>query len=108
MDFSEIQNILSKIIFVLFGVLFILQVMRILRSKYAKPTKVKATVINKQAYVEKQISHTGEHHIQKYVITFLCGNKNMSFDVSADTYSLLKLKQKGTLTYKGLQFWNFD
>ena len=41
-------------------------------------------------------------------ITFLCGNKKRYFNVSELSYRNYKVKQKGTLKYKGSQIIDFN
>ncbi len=78
------------------------------KSGVSRPKRVKVTVVNKQTYVTETFVAKIPSYTRRYVITFLCENKKMYFDVSPETYNRLKLKQTGTLVYSGARFYDFQ
>ena len=72
------------------------------------PKRVKATVVNKQTYVTETFAAKLPSYPRRYVITFLCGDRNVYLDVSPETYDRLRLKQTGTLVYCGSRFYDFN
>ena len=102
-------GLIVNIIFWLLGLVIITAILiRLIRQPNTKPVTNKATVIDKQTYIKEKLSKAQAPQKEMiYTITFLCNGKELTFYTSAETYDACRIKQKGLLTYKGLQFLNF-
>lgn len=69
-------------------------------NKYTRTKTVKATVIDKYKN-ENSLKFRGALNSTQYVIVFLAEGKKLSFNVSQFSYSSYRIKEKGTLKYKG-------
>lgn len=98
------ENIASIVIVSLFLALGILAVARTLaklvRNRYAPIKTVKAQIIDKQK-IEVFSKYSGNGKSEKYVIVFSVDGKKKSFYVSQFSYNGYRVKEKGTLKYKG-------
>ena len=100
---SDIINIIS-IVLVLLLWFFIIK--RLVQSKYAPVKTVKAEVVDK--YKVKPLSkHPATGMQEGCVVVFKTKGKKLSFYVSEFSYMNYKIKDKGTLSYKGTQIINF-
>lgn len=81
---------------------------RFLRERFSPVKKVRATVVNKQTFVESRIEGRRMVNRRRYVVTFLCGEKKMHFDVLPDTFERVSMKQTGMLQYKGSKLLDFE
>lgn len=95
------------IVFVSLWILFcIFIIIKFVKNKLAPVKTVKAQVTNKHRQeVFSKYSGTGKQY--KYVIVFSAEGKTLSFYVSEFSYNGYKVKEKGTLTYKGKRLINF-
>lgn len=98
-----------NIVFWLLGLVILSSILiRFIRQQHAKPVTNKAIVIDKQKYITEKVQKSQAPKTETvYTVTFLCNHKELTFYTSAQTYETCLLKQKGLLTYKGLQFVNF-
>ena len=105
-NMSNILNIISilLIIFIAVGI-----VVRIFRYKFSIVKEVPATVIDKQIYEKRTyfISQSPFNEIN-YVITFLCGDKKLYFNVSEFSYNCYEKNKAGILKYKGSKIIDFS
>lgn len=106
------ENMLGYIVNIIFWLLGLgiltLMLIRLIRQQNAKPITQKATVIDKQIYKKEKLSKAEAPKEETiYTITFLCNGKELTFYTGAETYEACRIKQKGLLTYKGLQFVGF-
>ena len=103
------ENIVN-IIFCLLGMIIAVGIIvRVCRDKFSTIKEVSLTVIDKQSYEKRVyfISQTPFNQV-KYVITFLCGDKKMYFDVSEFSYNCYEINQTGRLKYKGSKIIDFS
>ena len=100
-NFGNVVNL----IFALIGAIIV----KVIINLFSKEKSIKAIVVDKQSY-DKQIYRKSQAPFtrKEYVITFLCGNKKRYFNVSELSYRNYKVKQKGTLKYKGSQIIDFN
>lgn len=82
--------------------------LRIILNKYGNEKEVEAKVINKQ-YYQSRLARKAENFRDEYcyVVTFLAGDKKLSFYVSEYSYNGYRINQKGTLKYKGTMLIDF-
>lgn len=98
-----------NIVFWLLGLtVAIAMLIRFIRQQKAKTITQKATVVDKQVYKREKFSKSEAPQTETiYTVTFLCNGRELTFYTSAETYDACRIKQKGLLTYKGLQFVDF-
>ena len=82
--------------------------LRIILNKYGNEKEVEAKVINKQ-YYQSRLARKAENFRDEdcYVVTFLAGDKKLSFYVSEYSYNGYRINQKGTLKFKGTMLIDF-
>ena len=82
--------------------------LRIILNKYGNEKEVEAKVINKQ-YYQSRLARKAENFRDEdcYVVTFLAGDKKLSFYVSEYSYNRYTINQKGTLKFKGTMLIDF-
>ena len=103
---SLASNVVGIVFISLWIVACIFLVIKFVRNKLAPVKTVKAQVANKRRQeVFSKYSGTGKQY--KYVVVFSAEGKTLSFFVSEYSYSGYKVKEKGTLTYKGNRLINF-
>ncbi len=78
-----------------------------LRNRYAPVKSVKAVVVDKQI-TEVFSKYAGNGKQKKYVVVFLANGKKLSFYVSEFSYGGYRIKEKGTLKYKGSKLIDFS
>lgn len=79
---------------------WVLVLIRIFRNKLAPVRTVPAQVIDKHK-AESFSKYSGTGKETRYVVVFLVDGKKKSFYVSEFSYGGYRLKEKGTLEYKG-------
>ena len=81
----------------------------IIINKFGNEKEIEAKVINKQ-YYQSRLARKAENFRDEdcYVVTFLAGDKKLSFYVSEYSYNGYKVNQKGTLRYKGTTLIDFS
>lgn len=101
------ENLPSIIIISLFMGIGLWALIRTIQNKLAPVKTVKAEVTHKQRQeVFSKYSGNGKHY--KYVVVFSAEGKTLSFYVSEVSYNGYRLKEKGTLTYKGNRLIKFQ
>ena len=96
-------------IFLFIGIVIIVGLLlRIILNKFGNEKEVEAKVLNKQ-YYQSRLARKAENFCDEdcYVVTFLAGDKKLSFYVSEYSYNGYKVNQKGTLRYKGTMLIDF-
>ncbi len=89
-------------------VIFVGILLRTTRNRLAKEKTVSATVINKQCYDRRVYRKAEAPYTKKeYVVTFLCGERKLHFNVSEYSYKHYKVNQEGILRYKGSNLLDF-
>lgn len=98
------ENIASFVIVSLFlglGVLALVRTLaKLVRNRYASIKTVKAEIIDKHK-IEVFSKYSGNGKSEKYVIVFSVDGKKKSFYVSSFSFNGYRVKEKGTLKYKG-------
>ena len=98
-------NIINVIAITLFFLCWILIIRRFI-NRYAPIKTVKAEVIDK--YKSDIVSkYPGTFKQERYIVVFAIKDKKLSFDVSGFLYENYKIKEKGTLKYKGTKIISF-
>lgn len=108
----ENTNDLMNNIIILFTLAFMLFIaiallVKYLRSRFAPVKTVKAQVIDKSRQ-ELFSKYSGSGQRYRYVIVFSAEGKKLSFYVSEFSYNGYKLKETGTLKYRGSRLLDFS
>lgn len=83
--------------------------LRIILNKLGNERQVEAKVINKQYYQSRLARKAKTFRDEdSYVVTFLAGDRKLSFYVSEYSYNGYKVNQKGTLRYKRTMLIDFN
>ena len=96
-------------IFLFIGIVIIVGLLfRIILNKFGNEKEVEAKVLNKQ-YYQCRLARKAENFRDEdsYVVTFLAGDKKLSFYVSEYSYNGYTINQKGTLKFKGTMLIDF-
>lgn len=96
-------------IFLFIGIVIIVGLLlRIILNKFGNEKEVEAKVLNKQ-YYQSRLARKAENFRDEdsYVVTFLAGDKKLSFYVSEYSYNGYRINQKGILKYKGTMLIDF-
>lgn len=111
-EWSDVMSIGDYIntIFLFIGIVIIVGLLlRIILNKFGNEKEVEAKVLNKQYYQSRLARKTENFRDEdSYVVTFLAGDKKLSFYVSEYSYNGYKVNQKGTLRYKGTMLIDFS
>ncbi len=100
---SNIINALSIVTFILCWFLII---KKFWRNPFAPVKTVKAQVFDK--YKTNTVSRIqGTFKREHYIVVFSTSEKKLSFNVAEFSYRNYKIKEKGTLKYKGNQIISF-
>lgn len=101
-------NIIN-IIFTAVGVLIAAGIIiRIIKSRRCAERRVTARIIDKQTYIKTVVSKSQPpFNDKKYIVTFLNGNKRLTFYVPREFYNRCEINQTGTLIYKGSRITDF-
>lgn len=105
---NEIMNnavIIIALVFMLF--LFGRYIAGVIKNRRAPVKTVKAQVVAKHI-LESFSKYSGSGKQYKYVIVFLADGKKKSFYVSEFSYGSYRLREQGTLTYKGDRLIDFS
>ena len=98
-------------VFILLEVVIVIGItIRICKDRFSNVKEVSAKVINKQCYQKQAVYRvvTAQFNKTEYVITFLCGDKKMHFNVSEFSYNCYRINQTGMLKYKGSKIIDFS
>ncbi len=103
--FGNIINcVFILVTFIIFAGIFI----RILKSSFSKVTEISATVLKKECHKKNVYKKSASPCVKEiYLVTFLCGNKKLTFEVSEFSYNGYKSGQKGILKIKGSRLIDF-
>ena len=98
-----------NIIFTAVGILIAAGIIiRIIKAKCSAERRIDVSVIDKQTYTQTVMSKSqAPFENKRYVITFLNGDKKLTFYVSHELYNRCEINQTGTLIYKGLRIIDF-
>ncbi len=101
---DKIITIVSVILVIGF---WFLMIKKLIWSKYTQVKTVQAEVID--TYKADRVSkYPGAFKGECYVVVFAAEDKKLSFTVSEFSYRHYKVKDKGTLTYKGNRIISFQ
>ncbi len=101
------DNVINIFAIVLFLLCWFLTIKKLICNKVAPVNTVKAEVVDK--YKSNIVSkYPGTFKRERYIVVFKTKHKKLSFDVSEFTYSSYKIKEKGTLKYKGIKIISFQ
>lgn len=101
------NNIVGYVFIGLFLVGAFAYIIRLLLDRFSPVKTVKATVVHKQT-VETFTKYSGNGTHTKYSVTFQIGDKRRSFYVSEFSYRGYKVKESGTLKYRGSRIIDFS
>ncbi len=102
---------MDKIIIILSIVLvfgfWLVIIRKLVWNRYAPVKTVQAEVVDK--YKANIVSkYPGVSEQGSYIVVFKTKDEKLSFNVSAFSYDSYRIKEKGTLTYKGNQIISFQ
>ena len=106
MNGAIISNVITQAFIILVLALWVFLTVRYFINRFSKTKNVSATV--KDKYIMQ--CHSKIPNIFKgklYVVVFSTGDKTLSLYVSSFSYSGYKLKEKGTLRYRGNRVIDF-
>lgn len=107
--FNLFSTVFNCLLCILALIIFIGIFIRVFKHSFSKTVESPAVVINKQRYEKEVYYKMAVPKIKREcIVTFLCGNKRLSFEVSEYSYDGLELNQEGMLTYKGSRFLDFN
>ena len=99
---------LTNIVFAaLFLICWFFIIKRFIYSKYAPSKTVKAEVFDKYSRIPVS-KYPGVFNQAEYIVVFKTKDKRLAFRVSENSYSSYKIKEKGTLKYKGQKLIDFS
>ena len=96
--------------YIFFGIVLVLGIaclVRFLMDRFSPVKAVKAVVVHKQT-VETVSKYSVNGKRTKYAVTFQANQKKLSFYVSEFSYRGYKVKESGTLKYKGSRIIDFS
>jgi len=100
---NDVINIFSIILFILCWFIII---KKLIWTKVAPVKTVKAEVVDK--YKPKTLSkYLGASKQENYIVVFKTKDKILSFNISEFSYNDYRIKEIGTLKYKGSQIISF-
>ncbi len=101
------SNVINAIAIILCLLCWIFIIRKFIISRYSPVKTVSAKVVDK--YKPDTVSkYPGTFKQARYVVVFEAKNKKLSFDVSEFSYNNYKIKEKGTLKYKGTKIISFQ
>ena len=90
-----------------FAVVAVLILIRLAKSLLAPVRTVKAVVVDKHT-TETFSKYSGNGKHIRYVVVFLADGKRLPFYVSEFSYNGYRLRERGTLTYRGDRLLSFE
>ncbi len=100
------SNIINIIAIALFFLCWGLIAKKLIVTKYGTPKTVMAEIVDK--YKADVVSkYPATFRGENYVVVFATKDKRLSFNVSEFSYNNYKIKEKGTLKYKGTKIISF-
>ena len=101
------NNVINLLSIILFLICWFFIAKRLIWNKVAPVKTVKAEVVDK--YKPNIVSkYPGIFKRERYIVVFKTKDKKLSFDVSEFSYNNYKIKEKGTLKYKGTKIISFQ
>ena len=102
-----VNNVINLLSIILFLLCWLFIVKRLIWNKVAPVKTAKAEVVDK--YKPDVVSkYPGTFKRERYIVVFKTKYKKLAFDVSEFSYNGYKIKEKGTLKYKGDQIISFE
>lgn len=101
---AEIINIIAILLFLS---CWILVIKKIVWNRFAPVKTVKAEVFDKYQ-ANNASKYPGVFKQGRYMVVFATKDKKLAFAVSEISYHSYKIKEKGTLKYKGNQIISFQ
>lgn len=100
------ENVINYVLIILVCVFWFFIIRKLISDKMSKVKTVKAEVSGK--YKPESVSnYPGVSKEEKYVVIFQTKDEKLSFNVSEFSYNNYKIKDKGTLRYKGSKLISF-
>ncbi len=108
MDFNAPTLIMMVVLWGIWGLAMGTLAVRAFRNRYGKVKTVKAQVVDK--FVEDNVSKIYGSMAKPavYYVVFEFDGKRRSFQVSSFSYQGYRLKEKGTLRYRGRKIISFS
>ena len=101
------MSIINYLLNLLVFACWLLIVIKFIKNKFASVKTVNAMVVDK--YKTQTVSRIqGTFKSERYIVVFLVGNKKLAFDVSEFSFQGYKIKEKGTLKFKGNKIIDFS
>ena len=88
-------------------VFWFLVIKKLICNRYAPIKTVKAEVFDKYE-ADTATKYPGAFNRKRYVVVFKTKDTKLSFDVSEFSYNNYRIKDKGTLRYKGNRIISFE
>ena len=100
------SDIFSRVLFFLGLIIWVCIATRFIANRRATVKTVKAEICDK--YVSERVSrYPGTSGMKEYIVVFKTNNGKLSFCVSEYSYNSYRIKEKGTLKYKGDRLISF-
>lgn len=99
-------NIVGYVFSALWIVVFVIYIIRLLKSRFGPVRTVKAKVVDKNK-IEIFSKYAGNGKKNRYVIVFEAGGKKLSFYVSEFSYGGYRIGETGTLKYQSDRLIDF-
>ena len=100
-------KLFTTMFWLLLLLLYGLVLLRLLRSRFGRPKKVKAEVVGKQT-VERFSKYAANGKSVRYVVIFQVEGRKKSFYVSEFSYHGYRKGERGQLTYQGDRLIDFN
>ncbi len=101
------NNIVGYVFIGLFLACTVAYLVRFLLDRFSPVKTANATVVHKQT-VETFSKYSGSGTHTRYSVTFQIGDKRRSFYVSEFSYRGYRIKESGTLKYRGSRIIDFS
>ncbi len=102
-------NIINCVFILVAFVIFAGILIRILKNLFSKETELSATVFKKECHTKNVYGKSFAPYVKEvYLVTFLCENKKLTFEVSEFSYNGYNQGQKGILKFKGSRLIDFN
>lgn len=88
-------------------VFWFLLIKKLIWNRYSSIKTVKAEVFDKYV-ADAATKYPGTFNRKRYVVVFKTKDTKLSFDVSEFSYNNYRIKDKGTLSYKGKRIISFE
>lgn len=99
-------DIINVVAIIVFSVCWVLIIVKLASSRLAPVKTIKAQVIEK--HIDEPVSkYPSSLKGKRHIIVFQVKNERLSFAVSEFSYNYYKIREKGTLKYKGSRLISF-